>query len=56
MYVAMAVAALYAAFVAYRLTRREPAPEAEHEPYQPISAQVPHTAELAPQPADAEPG
>jgi MFS family permease len=55
MYVAIAAAALYAAFVAYRLTRREPAPEADQEPYQPISAQVPHTAELAPQPADAEP-
>ena len=49
MYVAMAVAALYAAFVAYRLTRREPAPLGDQEPYCPISAQVPHTAELGPQ-------
>jgi MFS family permease len=55
MFVAMTVAALYATFVAYRLTRREPAPEADHEPYQPISAQVPHTAELAPQLSDGTP-
>ena len=52
MYVAMAVAALYAAFVAYRLTRREPAPLGDQEPYRPISAQVPHTAELGPQRPD----
>ena len=52
MYVAMAVAGLYAAFVAYRLTRREPAPHVSQEPYQPISAQVPHTPELCPQAPD----
>jgi MFS family permease len=56
MYVAMGVAALYAAFVAYRLTRREPAPEAEQEPYQPISAQAPYTVELAPQAAEGPGG
>ena len=52
MMVAMAVAAAYAAFVAWRMVRREPTPEAAQEPYQAISAQVPHTAELAPQPQD----
>jgi MFS family permease len=56
MYLAMGVAALYAGFVAYRLTRREPAPEAEQEPYQPISAQAPYTAELAPHVADGPGG
>ncbi len=55
MYVAMAIAALYAGFVAYRVTRREPVPEADHEPYQPISAQLPHTAELEPLSAEGEP-
>ncbi|MCZ6773189.1 MAG: MFS transporter, partial [Proteobacteria bacterium] len=54
MFVAIAIAALYASFVLYRLTRREPATEADHEPYQPISAQAPHTAELAPQPSEVE--
>ena len=52
MYVAMAVAALYGAFVAYRLTCREPVPQADHEPYRPITAQVPYTAELGPQAPD----
>lgn len=52
MYVAIAAAALYGLFVAYRMTRREPAPEADQEPYQAISAQVPHTPELAPQPSE----
>ncbi len=52
MYLAMALAALYGAFVAYRMRRREPAPEADLGPYQAISAQAPYTAELAPQPAD----
>ncbi len=49
MFVAMAVAALYAAFVVYRVMRRDPVPEEDQEPYQAISAQAPHTAELAPQ-------
>ena len=55
MYVAVAVAGLYAAFVAYRLTRREPAPLESQEPYQPISGQVPHTPELAPQAPEEAP-
>jgi MFS family permease len=55
MFVAMGVAALYAGFVAYRVMRREPVPEVDHEPYQSISAQVPHTAELAPQPSETNP-
>ncbi len=48
MYVAIATATLYGAFVAYRLTRREPTPEEEQEPYQIVSAQAPHAIELAP--------
>ena len=52
MFVAMAVAALYAAFVAYRLTQRTRAPEAVQEPYQTISAQGPYSPELAPQQSD----
>ncbi len=55
MFVAMGIAALYAVFVGYRLTRREPTPEADHEPYQPISAQAPYTAELAPHPVEGDP-
>jgi len=49
MVIALVVAAAYALFVAYRVTRREPVPDAEQEPYQPVSAQAPYTAELAPQ-------
>ena len=56
MLVAMVVAALYAAFVAWRMLLREPVPEAAQEPYQAITAQVPHTAELAPQPQDEASG
>ncbi len=55
MVVAMVVAAAYAAFVAWRMVRREPAPEDDQEPYQAISAQVPHTAELAPQTEEEQP-
>ena len=47
MFVAIAVAALYAAFVCFRLLRREPV--ATHEPYQPITAQAPYTPEMSPQ-------
>ena len=54
MYVAIIVAALYGAFVAYRLTRSEAAPEEDQEPYQAISAQIPHTAELAPLASEEE--
>lgn len=54
MYLALTVAAAYALFVAYRLTRREPVPEAEQEPYQAVSAQAPLTAELAPQAEEAQ--
>ena len=55
MFVVLAVAALYAGFVAYRLTRRERAPEPGHEPYRPISAQAPYTPELAAHPAQDDP-
>ena len=49
MFVVVAIAVLFVAFVAYRVIRRDPVPEADQEPYQPITAQAPHTAELAPQ-------
>jgi len=52
MFVAIATAALYGAFVAYRVTRREPAPGADQEPYRAISAQAPYTPDLAPQPSE----
>ena len=52
MYIAMIIALLYGAFVIYRVTRREPTPEAKTEPYQQISAQAPLSAELAPQPPE----
>jgi len=52
MYVAMAIAAIYGAFVLFRMTRREPTPEADTAPYQPITAQAPHTPELAPLPEE----
>lgn len=55
MLVALVVAALYGAFVAYRMTCRDPVPEVDQQPYQPISAQAPRTAELGPTPPE-EPG
>ncbi len=48
MFLAMAVATAYGLFVAYRLMSRAAAKAEDHEPYQPISAQAPHSAELAP--------
>ncbi len=48
MYVAIAVAAAYGIFVAFRLTQTDPVEQEETEPYQPISAQAPHMPELAP--------
>ena len=52
MYMAAVIALLYGLFVAYRLTRSEAVPEADLEPYQPITAQIPTTPELHPQPPD----
>lgn len=52
MYVTVVSAALYAVFVLYRLTRREPVPDEDQEPFQQMTAQIPLTAELAPQPAE----
>jgi MFS family permease len=52
MYLAILIAALYLAFVAYRVTRREPTPQDETEPHQQVSAQAPLSAELAQQPGD----
>jgi MFS family permease len=48
MYVALAIAVSFGLFVAWRVTRRTPVPEEEQARYQPISAQLPYTAELAP--------
>jgi len=53
MYVAIAISLAYFAFVAYRTTRREPAPADETEPHQQLSAQIPLTPELAHLPDDA---
>ena len=52
MYLAMAVALAYAAFVAYRLTRREAVAEEDQGPYLTITAQLPYSAEVAPHPPD----
>lgn len=48
MTVAIAVAGLFAAFVAFRLTRRKSPPEAAQEPFQQMSAQAPLTPEFSP--------
>jgi len=50
---AIAVAAAYGLFVAYRLTRREAPAEADQEQFLTVSAQAPLTAELAHQSEDA---
>jgi MFS family permease len=50
MYVTIVTAALYGVFVLYRLTRREPVPDEDQEPFQQMTAQMPLTAELAPVP------
>ena len=55
MYVAIAIAALYAAFVFYRMTISEAVEQEDTEPYQPISAQAPYTAELSPLAGEGEP-
>lgn len=47
-YVAFAIAVAFGLSVAWRVSRRTPVPEDEQAPYQPISAQLPYTAELAP--------
>lgn len=48
MFLAIVIAASYALFVAYRLTRRAAVAEAEQEPFQAVTAQAPLTAELSP--------
>jgi len=53
MFLAIAVAAAYGLFVAYRLTRREAPAEADQEQFLTVSAQAPLTAELAHQSEDA---
>ncbi|MEM7207652.1 MAG: MFS transporter [Pseudomonadota bacterium] len=47
MYIAIAIAIAYLAFVAFRLQMRESPPDDETVDHQPVSAQMPLTAELA---------
>ena len=49
MFVALAIAGLYLAFVLVRLKSREAPEEELQEPFQPLTAQAPYTPELAPQ-------
>ena len=51
-FVSIGVAVLYGAFVIFRMMQREPVEEDQTEPFQPMAAQVPHTAELAPLPVE----
>ncbi len=48
MFVTIAVAIAFAGFVVWRVINKEPVPDEEAEPFQAISAQAPHTPELAP--------
>ncbi|MEM7407638.1 MAG: MFS transporter [Pseudomonadota bacterium] len=52
MYVVAVTGTLYGLFVVYRMFRKEPTAEPEQEPFQPISAQAPHYAELGPLPPE----
>ena len=52
MFVTIAVAIGFAGFVVWRVIHKDPVPDEETEPFQAISAQAPHTPELAPQPTD----
>jgi MFS family permease len=52
MFVSVGVAVGFALFVTWRVSLREPVSDEETEPFQAISAQIPHTPELAPQPSD----
>lgn len=54
MYVVIATAAFYAAFVCYRLLKSDPVPEDDQEPYQQVSAQIPLTTEFGPLPPEEE--
>ena len=52
-HVVTAVAALYALFVIYRLSRRDPVPAGDTEPYRQVSGQAPLGPELVPVADDA---
>ena len=52
-HVVTAVAALYALFVVYRLSRRDPVPVEDTEPYRQVSGQAPLGPELVPVADDA---
>ena len=52
MYLTVVIALGYAAFVAWRLTRRDAVPLEEQETHQQLSAQAPVSAELAPLPPE----
>ena len=53
MFVTIAVAVCFGAFVIWRVLHKEPVPDEETEPFQAISAQAPHTPELAPLSSDS---
>jgi MFS family permease len=52
MFVTIVVAIGFAGFVVWRVIHKDPVPDEETEPFQAISAQAPHTPELAPQSTD----
>lgn len=52
MFVTIGVAVGFAAFVVWRMIHKDPVPDHQTEPFQAISAQAPHTPELAPQTSD----
>ena len=54
MVLAFIVAVAYALFVVFRIMQREPAAEEDLQPYQTLSAQAPHSAELAPLQSDKD--
>ena len=54
LWLATGLALIYFAFVAYRMTLREPVPEEEQTSYQTVSAQAPLTSELAPHQIEGE--
>jgi MFS family permease len=52
MFVTIVVGIGFAGFVVWRVIHKDPVPDEETEPFQAISAQAPHTPELAPQSTD----
>lgn len=52
MFVTIVVGIGFAGFLVWRVIHKDPVPDEETEPFQAISAQAPHTPELAPQSTD----